>query len=108
MVPDSKFMSLLGMCRRAGKLSCGHDAAVDSIRSKTAKLCILTGDSSERLKKEMQFKVEHFCNDIPIVEIEKTMDETGHAVGLKSAVLTVNDAGFAKSLTMLLANEQEG
>lgn len=35
MADDPKLLSLLGMCRRAGKLSCGHDGAIGSVRSLT-------------------------------------------------------------------------
>ena len=102
MTDNPKLLSLLGMCRRAGKLSCGHDAAIGSIRSKSAKLCLLSSDASERLRKEIEREASFEGRDIPVKELYSDMNEIGRATGLKSAVLTVNDEGFAKSLIGIL------
>ncbi|MBQ4626548.1 MAG: ribosomal L7Ae/L30e/S12e/Gadd45 family protein [Clostridia bacterium] len=102
MTDNPKLLSLLGMCRRAGKLSCGHDAAVGSLRSKSAKLCLLSSDSSGRLRKEIEREANFDGRSIPVRILFSAMDEIGHAAGLKSAVVTVNDEGFAKTMLGLL------
>ncbi len=102
MTDNPKLLSLLGMCRRAGKLSCGHDAAIGSIRSKSAKLCLLSSDSSQRLRKEIEREAVFEGRNIPVGTLFSTIDEIGWATGLKSAVLTVNDEGFAKTMLSLL------
>lgn len=99
---NPKFLSLLGMCRRAGKLSCGHDGAIGSVRSKSAKLCLLSSDSSERLRKEIEREANFDGRNIPVVILLSTMDDIRKATGLKSAVLSVNDEGFAKTMLGLL------
>ena len=101
------FLSLLGICRRANKLSCGHDGAVGSIRSKSAKLCLLSSDSSERLRSEISRETEMSGKNIPVRLLCSDMYEIGRAAGLKSAVLTVNDEGFAKAMLKLLETEEE-
>ncbi len=50
---NNKALNLLGMARRADKISLGHDASVTSIKEKKAWLCVLSQDASERLKNEM-------------------------------------------------------
>ena len=107
MTDNPKLLSLLGMCRRAGRLSCGHDAAVGSIRSKSAKLCLLSSDSSQRLRKEIEREAAFEGRDIPVRLLFSTTDEIGWATGLKSAVLTVNDEGFAKTMLGLLITTGE-
>ncbi len=102
MTDNPKLLSLLGMCRRAKKLSCGHDAAVGSIRSKSARLCLLSSDSSQRLRKEIEREAAFEGRNIPVAILASTIDEIGWATGLKSAVLTVNDEGFAKTMLGLL------
>ncbi len=102
MTDNPKFLSLLGMCRRAGKLSCGHDGAIGSVRSKTAKLCLLSSDSSERLRKEIEREANFEGRNIPVVILFSTMEDIRKATGLKSAVLSVNDEGFAKTMLGLL------
>ena len=107
MTDNPRFLSLLGMCRRAGKLSCGHDAAVGSLRSKSAKLCLLSSDASERLRKEIEREATFEGREIPVRELLSDMNEIGRATGLKSAVVTVNDEGFAKSMLGLLNTQGE-
>ncbi len=98
MNDSQKLLSLLGMCRRANMLSCGHDAAIGSIRAKKAKLCLLSSDSSERLRKEIEREATFDGREIPTGVLLSTIDEIGKATGLKSAVVTVNDEGFAKAI----------
>lgn len=95
------------MCRRANKLSCGHDSAVGAIRSKNAKLCLLSSDSSERLRNEIKRENGFGGSEIPSAVLESDMYEIGKATGLKSAVLTVNDEGFANAMLSLLKPEEE-
>ncbi len=104
MSDNPKLLSLLGMCRRAGRLSCGHDAAIGSVRSKSAKLCLLSSDSSQRLRKEIEREASFEGRNIPVKLMLSTMEEIGKATGLKSAVVSVNDEGFAKTMLGLLNN----
>ena len=104
MSDNPKLLSLLGMCRRAGRLSCGHDAAIGSVRSKSAKLCLLSSDSSQRLRKEIEREASFEGRDIPVKLMLSTMEEIGKATGLKSAVVSVIDEGFAKTMLGLLNN----
>ncbi len=108
MTDNPKLLSLLGMCRRAGRLSCGHDAAIGSVRSKSAKLCLLSSDASQRLRNETEREAVFEGRNIPVRYLHSTMDEIGRATGLKSAVVTVNDEGFAKSMLGLLTENTPG
>lgn len=108
MTNNPKLLSLLGMCRRAGRLSCGHDAAIGSVRSKSAKLCLLSSDASQRLRNEIEREADFEGRSIPVRHLLSTMDEIGKATGLKSAVVTVNDEGFAKSMLGLLNENTPG
>lgn len=104
---ESKFLSLLGMCRKAGKLSCGHDSSVDSIRNHKAHLCVLSSDSSERLRKEIGRECGLSKNSARILTVKADMDEIGKATGLRSAVLTVNDRGFAEAMLKAIDTQEE-
>ncbi len=101
---DSKFFNLLGLARRAGKIGWGHDAAFDAIKYGKAHLCILTSDASQRLKNEFVRECGFEGREILLLETEKTMDEMKSIIGVRSAVLTVNDEGFAKSLKKYILN----
>ena len=104
---EKKLLSLLGLCRKAGRLQCGHDSCIEAIRKKNAELCLLSSDSSERLKNEIEKEISYTKKKIPVRPVNSDMVEIGRAVGLKSAVLTVSDEGFAKALLKLTDTEEE-
>lgn len=95
---NDKFLSLLGMVRRSGRLSMGHDAVIGSIIKNKAKLVILSSEASERLKKEIKHACTYENKNIPVIETKYTTMELSVAVGSKAAVFSVEDEGFASAL----------
>ena len=95
---NDKFLSLLGMARKSGKLCPGHDAAVSSIVKNQAKICIISREGSERLKKEMNHACTFEGKSIPLLIVNYTLSDLSAAIGSKAAVITVTDEGFAKAL----------
>ena len=93
---EQKFSGLLGICRKAGKMSVGHDAAKISVKNKTAYLCILASDASERIKDEFAFLCKE--NEITLIETPFPIEQFTFIIGQKAAVLTVDDEGFGKKL----------
>lgn len=102
MQNNDKALNLLGIAKRAKKLSCGHDAAESSIRNGHAKLCLLASDASERLCREFTRSSCAENRNIPVIITEYTMQQLGYATSLRSAVITVDDAGFAKRIIEIL------
>ena len=43
---NNKQLSLLGLCKKADKLSMGHDSSIAAIATGRAKACILCEDAS--------------------------------------------------------------
>lgn len=95
---NDKFLSLLGIARRSGKLSLGHDAAISAIVKNKAKLCIISSEGSDRLKKEMSHACSFEDKNIPVLITKYETVELSKAIGSKAAVITVDDEGFAKTL----------
>ena len=102
---NQKFLDLLGLCRRAGKLSGGHDAAFGAIQHGKAAACFLTADASERLKAEFQRTVRYHGRRVPLYELDGTRADIASATGSGFAVFTADDPGFAKRLIQLLNEE---
>ena len=48
---ENKIYGLLGLARRAGKISFGTESSIDTIERRKAKLVIIANDSSDRTKK---------------------------------------------------------
>ncbi len=90
----------LGLCRRAGRLAMGFDAAVDSVIRGDAALVLAASDCSERTLRNIRRIAEE--NDVNIRALPLTIDEVGFAVAKRVGILAVCDGGFAKKITELL------
>ena len=99
---QDKFLSLLGICRAAGRLQWGHDACLQSVLRGGAKLCLLASDASERLHRE--FRRAAADHDTAVLETHFTMQQFSDATGCRAGVLTTEDEGFAKKLAALYPN----
>ena len=54
ILDKKRTMGFIGICRKAGKLCCGHDAVKESVVKNMAVLVFFSSDASERLKDEMK------------------------------------------------------
>lgn len=95
---DEKIFSLLGLARRAGKLSLGHDAVIQSVVKNRAKLCLASGETSERLRRELEHACSFKDKNIPFFTLPCGMEKLSKAVGTKIGVLSVDDEGFAAAI----------
>lgn len=95
----NKTLSLLGLARRAAKLSIGLSETVSSAKSGKARLILYASDISPKTAKEARFAADK--SGIPYAELECTMEEMSFAIGIKAGVVAVNDKGFAQKLTSL-------
>ncbi|MGN0494120.1 MAG: L7Ae/L30e/S12e/Gadd45 family ribosomal protein [Acutalibacteraceae bacterium] len=91
---DSKALTLLGFAAKAGRLSYGMDAAVNSLKSGKARLAVAAGDVSPKCRKEAAFYAEK--NNTPFLALERLDIKTvSDAVGRRCGILSINDSGFA-------------
>ncbi len=103
---DKKLLGLLGLARRAGKLDLGADAAEQAVRRRSAKLLLLAGDLSPRTAEKMKAQAEGA--GVRCRRAETDMDALEAALGKRTGIIAVNDAGFAKALLALCAEERGG
>lgn len=101
-----KTLSMLGLARRAGKLSMGHDMAQQAVKNKKAKMLLFCCDASPRLVKEFKKTLELHGVDIPVFETELTIEEIHFFVGYRAGVLTVDDENFSDKIISLLKQEE--
>lgn len=96
----NKTLSLLTICRKAGKLEMGMDPVKDACNSFKAKCVLVTTDISPKSLKE----IKYVCHDknIPIYQLDVNTEETWSALGRKCVVLAVCDKGFEKKLSQML------
>ena len=91
---QNKLLSLLGIARRAGRLSLGNDPALEAVRN--GQTCVVANDLSKRTLKGVYFAAEEA--HIDVLTMNETMDEIGAALGKRTGVIAVNDAGFANKM----------
>ncbi len=89
---------LLGMARRAGRLTTGYDAVAALVASGAVILVLTAADLSEKTEKELRFAAQDKRAEIQ--KIPLTKEEIGHSLGLKKpvGVLALEDKGFAAAV----------
>ncbi len=102
---NDRTLSLLGLCRRAGKLTPGNDAVIDDIKNHRASLVVVASDISKNTEKKLESACRSF--ETRIVKLNRPKDELSLATGRFSAVVAVCDEGFAKKLYELITNENK-
>ncbi|MGD7043722.1 YlxQ family RNA-binding protein [Jeotgalibacillus proteolyticus] len=95
-----KWMSLLGLATRAGKVISGEELVIKEVRNGKAKLVLLAEDASENTAKKITDKSLHYGIPLRRVTDRYTL---GHLIGKEARVtIAVLDPGFAKKLITLL------
>ena len=102
---NDRILSLLGLCRRAGKMSLGNDAVIASIANGEARLVICAADIAENTRKKIALAARE--SSVPCLTLNRTKDNLGNAIGKYCAVISVNDSGFAKKLVGYIQSESE-
>ncbi|HOD01786.1 MAG: ribosomal protein L7Ae family protein [Firmicutes bacterium ADurb.Bin300] len=105
MADNIKLSSMLGICRKAGKLLIGHDAVMDCIVQKKAYLVILAADCSDRLKNETEITINRSGARVQALSLALSKEEIGLAIGKNAAVLAVTDRNLASRLTELFGED---
>lgn len=96
MNKTEKIYSLLGLCKKAGKLVSGEFATEKCITSGNARLVIISEDASDNTRKKFTDKCTYY--KVPVHYFgDKEM--LGHAIGKDVRTsLAITDEGLAKTL----------
>lgn len=102
-----KVLASLGLARRAGKLRYGYDTVAEALRGGECPLVLVTEDLSDKTKKNVRFEAERA--KAAFFETAVTMEQISAAIGKRTGVLAVCDAGFARKMKQALeaAGESE-
>lgn len=100
MTDKKKVLSLIGLAKRARKVVSGEFSTEKSVKSGRSHLVIVSEEASDNTKKMFTNMCAYY--KVPIC-LFGTKDELGHAMGQEfRASLSVEDAGFAKSMAGLM------
>ena len=101
---NEKLLPLLGIARRAGRLSLGFDAATESMQKGKSQLLLLANDLSERTVRNISMTARH--TETCMIATDFSMQQFGAAVGKDAGIISVNDKGFAKKMKTLCADKE--
>ena len=95
----NKFLSFLGLVRKSGKIGMGFDPCIDAIKSKKAKLLIITYDLSEKTA----LKAKRIADEanVPVITVSFSMDEINIALSKHVGLISVLDENLASKLNEL-------
>lgn len=93
---NNNFLNLLGLAKRAGKVTAGEDLCKRAVQSGAARLVIIAADASDNTKKSIINSCKYYGVRY-VITADKT--EIGKFTGASSrAVASVNDDNFAKAI----------
>jgi len=93
---SNKFLSMLGLAQRAGKLTSGEDKVLEAIQKGKAQLVIVAKDASHNTIKKFSDKCKFY--KVPIM-VNFERETLGRATGrMERVLIAVMDKGFAEAL----------
>ncbi len=100
---NNKFLFMLGLCRRAGKLITGTDLVTKSLPSKKTYLVIYTSDASQNTEKKVTDKCRFY--GVECLKTEFDSSAVSSAIGKTGSICTLGiaDVNFASELKSLIA-----
>ena len=100
-----KILGLIGLAKRAGKISSGEPICKDKIKSGDARLVIIAEDASDNTKKSLTNSCKYY-NSPYVIFFSKEQLGCFCGGGFKSAV-AVCDKGFAEAILKKLGENGE-
>ena len=100
-----KLLSLLGLAKKAGRISLGYEKSLEAIHKNKAYVVFTALDLSEKTERGLLFACENCgTSKNKIKRVDYDIFQISEAVGQKTGIVSVNDAGFGKKCLELLEN----
>ncbi len=93
---NDKVLTLMGFCRKAGKLIVGTEKVTEILEKNIPCLVMLASDISEKTEKELQFKARGGKG--VIIRLSHTLEATARATGTTAGIFATADEGFRKAI----------
>jgi len=100
---SNRFLTMLGMSARAGKCAFGETACLTAIRSRKAKLVLVSSDASENSKK--RFRDSCLSGNVPLLLTGEPIDAATGKPGRR--FIAILDESFARAVEGAYAGEAQ-
>lgn len=97
---NDRFLSFLGICKRAGKLVSGAETVTKAVNEGKARIVLYAADASENSLKPVLKAAQ--AKDVPVRQIPQSKEELSFALGKHCGIVCTTDAGFAKKISELI------
>ena len=103
---QSRFLSAIGLAKRAGKVVTGTDAVRDTMKKRCAEITVIASDASDNTKKEIFDTASFYSCEACLVPF--TMSELSHALGKISltACAAITDISFKTLIKNSLEHQE--
>lgn len=102
---DGKWMGMLSLCRKAGRLKIGAQPVKESIEAGEARLILFASDFSPRSRERMEKALAKSGDPPGSRTVEAAMADLAKVCGKQAGVVAVTDEGFAAGLSRLLSGQ---
>lgn len=100
----NEYLSTLGLCLRAGKLTAGLDAVEDVIVTGEVRLVILSKDAGDSVSRRIHRAARQ--KNLPVIRIQADSSQIGAALGrMTCAVCSIQEIGFAAAIAQKAAQD---
>lgn len=103
MADIKKALSMIGLCKKAGRLVSGVPIVVDAIRDGKVYLAVHAKGAAENSVKRVTDKAKSY--DTAALPLDVSPEELGHSIGKTGAVAAVGitDRGFAEAIKKIIS-----
>lgn len=93
---QDKILTLLGFCRKAGKLVIGTEKVTELVKNKKSCLIMLACDISEKTEKELTFYASK--GNAVLIRLPYDIKTLSHATATTAGIFATEDKGFSKAI----------
>ena len=102
---SQKWMGMLSLCRKAGKLRIGFTPVAESIGSGEARLVLYASDFSPRSRERMEKALAKSGDPPGSRTVEAAMADLAAVCGKQAGVMAITDEGFTAGISRLLCDQ---
>lgn len=93
---QDKILTLLGFCKKAGKLVAGTEKVTELIKKGSKCLVMLSSDISPKTEKELKYHASG--KSVVFIRLPHNRETVAHATATTAGVLATVDEGFSKAI----------
>lgn len=100
--PTARALSMIGICKKAGRLLSGVPLVCDALREGRVHLVVYASGAAENSVKRVRDKANSY--ETAILAVETTPEDLAKSIGKPGAVaaIGITDAGFAEAIRKII------